>query len=101
MAMTDSDLVKLDERQHSNNWGALKGVNLSTVIAVLSLLAGGFGAYYSLVSRAALQEAAMAQQKEFLMAQDAAIMAVVIRMSNQYDKVEAKLDRLIEMGGKR
>lgn len=96
MPMTDSDLARLDERQRSKGWGPLKGLNGSTVIAILGLVTALFGAYYSLLARAALQESAMVQQKEFLMAQDAVAMAAVVRISAQLDKIEAKVDRVIE-----
>lgn len=97
MPLTDSDMAKLDELKHSKTWGALKDINFSTVIAIVGLVVGGFGAYYSLVARQALNEAEMRQQKEFLMSQDAAIMAVVVRMGSQFDRMEAKMDRVIEM----
>jgi hypothetical protein len=94
--LTDSDLAKLDQSHPSRGWGPLKGLSGSTIIAVLGMVTALFAAYYSLLARAALQEAAMIQQKEFLMAQDAVAMAAVVRISSQLDKIEAKVDRVIE-----
>lgn len=97
MPLTPSDLARFDEMKQSKTWSVFRGMNGSTLIAIIGLVVAGFSAYYTLVARTEANEAETKRQKEFLMAQDAAIMAAVIRMGNQFDRMEGKVDRLIEM----
>jgi hypothetical protein len=94
--LTDSDLVKLDSAASRTRWHLKREVQLGHIITTVTVFMSAIGAYYKMDARITLNEVEMRQQKEFLSAQDSATMASVVQLRTQLDKIEAKLDRLIE-----
>jgi hypothetical protein len=98
--LTDSDLaaleIKVNNRRVMDGWHLKKEVNVSLIITVVVTAFGCIGGYFDLKRDVALIQADLAsvhlKEKE-LTADDTKNLAVI---RAQYDRLESKLDRLIE-----
>lgn len=90
-----------DQDPRSQSWHVKKEIQAGHLLTTIALVMGMVGAYYRMAERITVNEIEMRQQKEFLQSQDAVALATIAQLRAQLDKIEAKLDRLIETGGKR
>jgi hypothetical protein len=103
--LTDSDLAKLGEhaeiaadknRRLMNGWHLKKEVNVSLIITVVVTAFGCIGGYFDLKRDVALIQADLlgvhVKEKDFFANDDRNLATI----RAQYDRMESKLDRLIE-----
>lgn len=80
----------------NTHWTIKREVQLGHVISTLILAISAFGYITSMEKRIALMEDKMVAQKERDDKQDLRYSETIGHMNNQIDKIDAKLDRLIE-----
>ena len=98
--LTESDFATLDAKAHNrralDGWHLKKEVNVSLIITVIVTAFGCIGGYFDLKRDIALIQADLVnvhlKEKE-LFATDEKNLAII---RAQYDRMESKLDRLIE-----
>jgi len=78
------------------HWTIKREVQLGHVISTIVLAASAFGYITSMEKRIALMEDKMVTQKERDDKQDQRYSETIGHMNQQIDKIDSKLDRLIE-----
>lgn len=96
MSLTDSDLVKLDSASTRTRWHLKKELQLGHIITTCTVLFSVIWYAGKLDQRIALVEQAVSAQRERDDRQDKQTVDSTTLMRVQLDKIEAKLDRVIE-----
>jgi hypothetical protein len=107
MTITPSDLASLEDHNDRSRWHLKKEVQVGHIITTLTVLFGLIWYAAKIEQRVAMVETHIEQrddainkqiaaQREYLQAQDVNAMQTIINLRSQLDKIEGKLDRLIE-----
>ena len=92
----DRELLKRDERERNGQWRLSREVSVANVVTLLVIVFSVLGAYYSLVGRVASAEQMLASQKYTDDRQDAEAIRTNAQVQMALDRINLKLDRLIE-----
>ena len=84
------------QKEENTHWTIKREVQLGHVISTILLAASVFGYVTSMEKRIAIMEDKMINQKERDDKQDARFGEALGHMNAQIDKIDSKLDRLIE-----
>lgn len=92
----DRELLKQDARERNGQWRFSREVSVTNVLSLFALVAAGFGAYYGLDKRVASTEQSIVTQKQTDDRQDAEAQRTNVQVQAALDRINTKLDRLIE-----
>lgn len=89
---------KLDRRKTDQGWHLKKEVSLSVIISVIGVAVAGMTAYSDLKKDVALIKAEIVTLQATDNETRETLKDTVVRFNNTIDKIDAKLDRIIERG---
>lgn len=109
MSFTESDMAKLDQavdiattkldrRKTDTGWHLKKEVSLSVIISVIGVAIAGMTAYSDLKKDIALIKSDVISLRETDHETRETLKETVVRFNLTIDKIDAKLDRIIEKG---
>lgn len=109
MSFTESDMAKLDQavdiattkldrRKTDTGWHLKKEVSLSVIISVIGVAVAGMTAYSDLKKDIALIKSDVISLRETDHETRETLKETVVRFNLTIDKIDAKLDRIIEKG---
>lgn len=99
--MSEQSFPQVDRRAHQDtHWTVKKEIQITHVISTLALAFTAFMYVNSMEKRISMMEEKLVAQKERDASQDKLFGDAVSHMNAQVDKMDAKLDRLIERGQK-
>lgn len=109
MSFTESDMAKLDQavdisttkldrRKTDTGWHLKKEVSLSVIISVIGVTVAGMTAYSDLKKDIALIKSDVISLRETDHETRETLKETVVRFNLTIDKIDAKLDRIIEKG---
>ena len=89
-------LLEQDAKERNGQWRFNREVSVPSVVSIILLVATGFGAYYGIDKRVASNEQSIAAQKVTDDRQDAEAQRTSIQVQAALDRINSKLDRIIE-----
>lgn len=109
MSFTESDMAKLDQavdiattkldrRKTDAGWHLKKEVSLSVIISVIGVAVAGMTAYSDLKKDIALIKSDVISLRQTDHETRETLKETVVRFNLTIDKIDAKLDRIIEKG---